>query len=316
MNSHVVSYIVYLFKWNYNISVHKFLLHVYLFVYPYIFDIFSSLFYFSFFLTWASVLIESSLYFFYYWLKKSLFYISILNFHTFKINVKFWIWGFKLNKLLFLLQKYQHNMSIWCQKRVKHVDMMLEKGQTCQYDVRKGSNMSIWCQKMVKHVNMMSEKGQTCQYDVRKRSNMSIWCRKRVKHVNMISEKGQIYTSAKQQNSFTLMSTISAASTATSVPVPIAIPTSAWARAGESLTPSPTMATLIPSFWICLTFFTLWDGNTSANTRWIPTWVNKRLSLIILVFTTLLQRTPTFSMSESVWVLISIWYFDFTYTFV
>ena len=155
--------------------------------------------------------------------------------------MKFWKWGFKLNKLLFLLQKYQHNMSIWCQKRVKFI---------------------------------------------------------------------------LQPNSFTLMSTISAASTATSVPVPIAIPTSAWARAGESLTPSPTMATLIPSFWICLTFFTLWDGNTSANTRWIPTWVNKRLSLIILVFTTLLQRTPTFSMSESVWVLISIGYFDFTYTFV
>ena len=36
------------------------------------------------------------------------------------------------------------------------------------------------------------------------------------------------------------MSTTSAASTATSVPVPIAIPTSALANAGESLIPSPT----------------------------------------------------------------------------
>jgi len=54
--------------------------------------------------------------------------------------------------------------------------MMSEKGQTCQYDVRKGSNMSIWCQKRVKHVNIMSENGQTCQYDVRKGWNMSIWC--------------------------------------------------------------------------------------------------------------------------------------------
>ena len=37
----------------------------------------------------------------------------------------------------------------------------------------------------------------------------------------------------------TLIKMISAASTATSVPVPIATPTSACARAGESLTPSP-----------------------------------------------------------------------------
>ena len=36
---------------------------------------------------------------------------------------------------------------------------------------------------------------------------------------------------------------MSAASMATSVPVPMAMPTSAWARAGASLMPSPTMAT-------------------------------------------------------------------------
>ena len=41
----------------------------------------------------------------------------------------------------------------------------------------------------------------------------------------------------------TLMRTTSAASKATSVPEPIAIPMSAWAKAGESLTPSPTIAT-------------------------------------------------------------------------
>ena len=34
-----------------------------------------------------------------------------------------------------------------------------------------------------------------------------------------------------------------AAAMATSVPVPMAMPTSAWARAGASLMPSPTMAT-------------------------------------------------------------------------
>ena len=47
----------------------------------------------------------------------------------------------------------------------------------------------------------------------------------------------------------TLMRTTSAASMATSVPVPMAMPTSACARAGESFTPSPTMATLFP--WFC-----------------------------------------------------------------
>lgn len=41
----------------------------------------------------------------------------------------------------------------------------------------------------------------------------------------------------------TFTRTTSAASTAISVPVPIAIPMSAWARAGLSLIPSPTMAT-------------------------------------------------------------------------
>ena len=43
------------------------------------------------------------------------------------------------------------------------------------------------------------------------------------------------------------MSTTSAVSMATSVPAPMATPISAWARAGASLTPSPTMATLRPS---------------------------------------------------------------------
>ena len=41
----------------------------------------------------------------------------------------------------------------------------------------------------------------------------------------------------------TLIKTMSAASSATLVPDPIAIPTLAWANAGESLRPSPTKAT-------------------------------------------------------------------------
>ena len=43
------------------------------------------------------------------------------------------------------------------------------------------------------------------------------------------------------------ISTTSAVSMATSVPEPSAIPTSACARAGASLTPSPTIATSSPS---------------------------------------------------------------------
>src|SRR5262249_51363945 len=43
------------------------------------------------------------------------------------------------------------------------------------------------------------------------------------------------------------MRTTSAVSIATSVPAPIAIPTSAWASAGASLIPSPTIATRRPS---------------------------------------------------------------------
>ena len=42
------------------------------------------------------------------------------------------------------------------------------------------------------------------------------------------------------------MSVMSLASIATSVPVPIAMPMSAWASAGASLMPSPTMATFLP----------------------------------------------------------------------
>jgi len=40
---------------------------------------------------------------------------------------------------------------------------------------------------------------------------------------------------------------IAALSIATSAPVPIAMPISAWARAGASLTPSPAIATTRPA---------------------------------------------------------------------
>ena len=53
---------------------------------------------------------------------------------------------------------------------------------------------------------------------------------------------------------------------ATSVPVPIARPRSAWASAAASLTPSPTMATTLPSACSRLTTSTLSAGSTSAIT--------------------------------------------------
>ena len=57
---------------------------------------------------------------------------------------------------------------------------------------------------------------------------------------------------------------------ATSVPAPIAIPTSAWANAGASFTPSPTMATLRPSACSWRTLADLSSGFTPAKTRSTP----------------------------------------------
>ena len=67
------------------------------------------------------------------------------------------------------------------------------------------------------------------------------------------------------------ISTISADSIATSVPAPIAIPTSALASAGASLIPSPTIATLCPCSCSCRTFSSLSCGSTSAITVLMPT---------------------------------------------
>src|SRR3990167_3519211 len=67
------------------------------------------------------------------------------------------------------------------------------------------------------------------------------------------------------------ISVMSAASIATSVPVPSARPMSAWARAGASLMPSPTIPTRLPSSWSRLTSLALSPGRTSARTRSIPT---------------------------------------------
>ena len=59
--------------------------------------------------------------------------------------------------------------------------------------------------------------------------------------------------------------TMSADSTATSVPAPMAMPTSAATRAGASLTPSPTMATRRPRDCTSRTFSAFSCGSTSAK---------------------------------------------------
>ena len=70
------------------------------------------------------------------------------------------------------------------------------------------------------------------------------------------------------------MSTTSAASMATSVPEPTAIPTSAAASAGASLMPSPTKAILAPASRSSCTLASLPAGFTPATTylRSMPAW--------------------------------------------
>ena len=63
---------------------------------------------------------------------------------------------------------------------------------------------------------------------------------------------------------------MSEASIATSVPVPIAMPRSAWASAGASLTPSPTIATTRPSACRRSTTPAFSAGSTSAMTSSTP----------------------------------------------
>ncbi len=57
---------------------------------------------------------------------------------------------------------------------------------------------------------------------------------------------------------------------ATSVPVPMAMPMSAWASAGASLMPSPTIATTLPAACSRLTSWALRSGSTSARTFVMP----------------------------------------------
>ena len=73
---------------------------------------------------------------------------------------------------------------------------------------------------------------------------------------------------------------ITAASWVTSVPVPIAIPMSAFFTAGASLTPSPVIATIWPCFLRTSTRRTLCPGLTLAITPMPSTLTRASSSLI------------------------------------
>ncbi len=60
---------------------------------------------------------------------------------------------------------------------------------------------------------------------------------------------------------------------AASVPVPMARPRSAWARAAASLTPSPAIATTRPAAWSSLMTAALPAGSTPAISSSMPTWL-------------------------------------------
>ena len=65
---------------------------------------------------------------------------------------------------------------------------------------------------------------------------------------------------------------MSEAAMATSAPVPMAMPRSAWARAAASLMPSPAIATTWPCSCSAVTLAALSAGSTSASTWVMPTW--------------------------------------------
>jgi len=92
-------------------------------------------------------------------------------------------------------------------------------------------------------------------------------------------------------------STMSALSMATSVPAPMAIPTSARASAGASLMPSPTMATL-PVSASSRTCASLPSGRTPATTASVPTccWMAEAVRSLSPVSMTV--RTPIARSSE------------------
>ena len=88
------------------------------------------------------------------------------------------------------------------------------------------------------------------------------------------------------------MRTTSAVSIATSVPAPMAIPRSAWARAGASFTPSPTIATFFPALCSSAILLALSPGSTSAITACTPSWAAIRFAVASLSPVSMTTSTP------------------------
>mmetsp|Transcript_1320 Transcript_1320/g.3820 ORF Transcript_1320/g.3820 Transcript_1320/m.3820 type:complete len:471 (+) Transcript_1320:480-1892(+) len=90
------------------------------------------------------------------------------------------------------------------------------------------------------------------------------------------------------------ISTMLAASMAMSVPLPMARPRSAWARAGASLMPSPTMATICPASCSVFTWRALLPGMTSAitNSSERPSFSATELAVVLLSPVTIHVEMP------------------------
>ena len=100
------------------------------------------------------------------------------------------------------------------------------------------------------------------------------------------------------------ISTMSALSMATSVPAPMAMPTSARASAGASLTPSPTIATLWPASWSLRTSCSLSWGSTSATTRVMPICRWMAAAVFLLSPVSITTSMPSFfSSAMAVWLV-------------
>ena len=87
------------------------------------------------------------------------------------------------------------------------------------------------------------------------------------------------------------ISTISADSMATSVPAPMAMPTSALVRAGASLMPSPIMATFLPPSCSLRISISLSWGSTSAM-AWMPNVSAMALAVRLLSPVSMMTSTP------------------------
>ena len=86
--------------------------------------------------------------------------------------------------------------------------------------------------------------------------------------LRMVCRDRRIASTASMRSLF--ISTTSADEIATSVPAPMAMPTSARASAGASLMPSPIIATLRPADCFSRTMRSLSCGRTSAMTSRTP----------------------------------------------